>query len=94
MSRKTVEMDLNELKQAAWFAAAEAFAQGYAFPDEAVHFRNHLEGSGRQYLMARGVHPFIQMRAEPSEEGAACVVMYAVRLGKGVELAREVIQLP
>jgi hypothetical protein len=94
MSRKTVEMPLDDLKQAAWFAAAEAFAQGYTLPDEAAHFRNHLEGSGRQYLMARGVHPHIQMRAEACDEGVACVVMYAVRLGKGIELAREVIRLP
>jgi len=34
------------------------------------------------------------MRAEACDEGVACVVMYAVRLGKGIELAREVIRLP
>lgn len=67
-----------DLEQLAWFAAAEAKAQGYQLPDEEGAFLRHIEGTGRQWFMREGLHPVLQFRALPGSDGAlarVCVVV-------------------
>lgn len=91
---QTITLTTDEIRQAIWFAAAEAFSQGYSLPDEQGAFLNHLSGSGRQYFMMKGAHPFIQMWAGPSDDGIASVSIFEIWRGIEREIMRETISAP
>lgn len=90
----SVDLTTDDLRQAVWFAAAEAYSQGYILPDEERAFLNHLAGTGRQFLMHRGAFPHVQIRAVPSDGGIANVTIFAVLRGVETELLQEIIPAP
>jgi hypothetical protein len=59
------ELTMEQLEHIAYFAPAEAMAQGYDLTNEGERnsFLRHVEGSARQYFMKQNVWPFIQLHA-------------------------------
>lgn len=89
-SRRRITINMALLEQTAWFAAAEAHAQGYDMETERAQFLRHIENTARQYFIKEGVDPFLAMVAEPSNEpGVLASVAAVLRFrGRETELGR------
>lgn len=74
-----------ELQGIAFFAAAEAYSQGYDLDDEVTraHFYQHLRGSAKQYFLKEGVERFYRIATpDPAEPVDGQFIVRAIALQK------------
>lgn len=69
-----IDLTHETLDQMLWFAAAHAAQMGHDPVHEAPIMLDHIEGVCRQYLMAQGWHPVVQVSCTWGETGIGDLV--------------------
>jgi hypothetical protein len=92
-------LPLTEIEAAAYFAAAEAAGQGYdlSSPEEWAGFLRHVEGTARQYFIARGVDMRLGLRVQGRDDPLGdtfLVRAVTIKRGQDTEIARWDIPTP
>ena len=88
------ELTPDDFRQAIWFGAAEAQAQGYDLPAEAPHFWRQATGSVRQWLRAMKAPACVQVWTRDTGADSSVVSIVAVTRDEVRVIASETVPLP